>query len=157
MIMERSEIITKLKKYFTLSNLVCPDTYKAFGDRGWQFLRTDYLHTLLIVRRDILQSPMLCNNYLTGGKNYTQRGLRCNLCEIVREKSGEGKIYLSAHLTGCAGDFNVVGMTSVQARHLIMDHIDKLPYPIRLEEGVTWLHLDTYDSGNNQPYTLFKA
>jgi hypothetical protein len=153
--MTRSEIITELKNYFALPDLVCPDTFKTFGLKAWQFLRTDYLHTLLIVRRDILKSPMICNNFFSGGKTYTQRGLRCNLCEIVKEKSDQGKIYLSAHLTGCAGDFNVVGMTSVQARHLIIDNIDKLPYPIRMEDGMTWLHLDTYDSGNSEPYTLF--
>nr|DAG74273.1 MAG TPA: hypothetical protein [Caudoviricetes sp.]DAG95715.1 MAG TPA: hypothetical protein [Crassvirales sp.] len=40
------------------------------------FLSTPLLHTLLVIRRDILQKPMTINN----SSNYTQRGLRCNMC-----------------------------------------------------------------------------
>jgi len=75
----------------------------------------------------------------------------------VVEKTNAGKIYLSAHTTGEAGDFDIAGMTAERARHIIIDNIDKLPYPIRMEDGVTWLHLDVYDSGNDQPFTLFTA
>lgn len=155
--MKRAEIIAALKQYFAICDLVCPDVYLKFGERAWQFFSTTYLHSLLVVRRDILKAPMICNNYTKTSGTFKQRGLRCNLCALVREKTNADTIYLSAHTTGEAGDFDVVGMTAVQARHLIIDNIDQLPYPIRLEDGVTWLHLDTYDSGNNQPYSLFKA
>ncbi len=153
--MKRNEIIIELKKYFAIRDLVCPDVMQRFGESAWQFFSTIYLHTLLIVRRDVLQSAMICNNYTKAGGSLKQRGLRCNLCQLVKEKTEAGKVYLSAHTTGEAGDFDVAGMTAVQARHKIIDNIAMLPYPIRLEEGVTWLHLDVYDSGNNQPYTLF--
>jgi len=155
--MKRNEIITDLKKYFSISGLVCPDVYLKFGERGWQFFSTTYLHTLLVVRRDILKAPMVCNNYTKTGGTFKQRGLRCNLCALVLEKTNAGKIYLSAHTTGEAGDFDVAGMTAIQARLTIIENISQLPYPIRLEDGVSWLHLDTYDSGNNQPFTLFSA
>ena len=155
--MKRAEIIDQLKNYFAISDLVCPDTFRAFGQSAWQFLSTEFLHTLLIVRRDILKSPMICNSYTKGGGTFHQRGLRCNLCELVKDKTAVGKVYLSAHITGNAGDFEVKGMTAMQARQIIMDNVKLLPYPIRLEEGVSWLHLDIYDSGNNQPFTLFTA
>lgn len=155
--MKRSEIITALKTYFSIEDLVCPDTFRKHGQGSWMFLSTGYLHALLIIRRDILKAPMICNNYRQARGTFTQRGLRCNLCPLVKDKTAAGVLYLSAHTTGQAGDFNVVGMTAVQARHLIMDNIALLPFPIRLEDGVTWLHIDTYDTGNNQPYTLFKA
>ena len=155
--MKRAEIIDQLKNYFAISELVCPHTFGAFGQRAWQFLSTEFLHTLLIVRRDILKSLMTCNNFTNGGGTFRQRGLRCNLCDLVKDKTADGKIYLSAHITGNAGDFDVKGMTAMQARQTIIDNVSQLPYPIRLEEGVSWLHLDVYDSGNNQPFTLFTA
>ena len=155
--MKRNEIIAELKKYFAISDLVCPDVSQKFGEGAWQFFSTIFLYTLLIVRRDILKSPMICNNYTKAQGTFKQRGLRCNLCALVREKTDAGKLYLSAHTTGEAGDFDVVGMTAVQARHTIMDNAQLLPYPIRMEEGVNWLHMDTYDNGNNQPFTLFTA
>ena len=155
--MLRSEIIAALRQYFAISDLVCPDVFLKFGEHAWQFFNTTYLHTLLVVRLDILKAPMICNNYTKTGGTFKQRGLRCNLCALVVEKTNAGKIYLSAHTTGQAGDFDVVGMTALQARQTIIDNIVRLPFPIRLEDGVTWLHVDVYDSGNNKPYTLFTA
>ena len=72
--MTRSEIINELRKYFDLDELVCSHTYAKWGERAWQFLDTDFLHALLIIRRDILQRPMYCNDYSAG---LSQRGLRC--------------------------------------------------------------------------------
>ena len=77
---------------------------------------------------------MWCN-----GKGKTERGLRCNRCSIVRGKSG---VYLSAHCLGKAGDFTVTGMTAEQARRKIVQNADLLPCPVRLEKGVSWLHMD---------------
>jgi|SRR5665647_319207 len=154
--MKRNEIIAGLKVYFAISDLVCPHVHLKFGDRAWMFLSTIFLHTLLVIRRDILKAPMICNNYHARGI-YDERGLRCNLCSLVRDKTMEGQVYLSAHITGQAGDFEVVGMSAKQARYLIMDNILQLSYPIRLEDSVTWLHVDTYDTEKDQPFTLFTA
>ena len=132
--MTRQEILTAIKPYFDLDELVCPHVYQKWGEKAWQFLDSDYLHCLLIVRRDILQKPMYCN-----GKGKTERGLRCNRCSIVRGKSGP---YLSAHVLGKAGDFTVVGMSAEDARKTIKANASKLPCNIRLEKGVSWVHMD---------------
>lgn len=134
--MDRQEIISQLKDYFTIGELVCPHILNEWGARSWQYLSTDYLHALLIIRRDILKAPMLCNN----GTTYTQRGMRCNRCQIVKNKL---KLYVSSHLLGKAGDFSVEGMTAEQAREKIKENEDLLPCPVRLEGDVTWLHIDT--------------
>lgn len=156
--MTRAEIIRELKQFFDLEELVCRHTFEAFGQRGWQFLDTEYLHCLLVIRRDILKSSMFCNNWsYTGGRQFTQRGLRCNLCELVKAKTLAGRIYLSSHVNGAAGDFDVRGLTAVQARHLIEDNAALLPYPIRMEQGVTWLHFDTYDDGSGRKVSYFSA
>lgn len=134
--MTRNEILTEIKKFFTIDELVCNHTKAKWGEAAWQFLDTDFLHTLLIVRRDILQKPMYCNNHNAG--TY-QRGLRCNMCDLVRSK---GSVYLSSHVLGKAGDFTVVGMTAEQARMIIKNSAYKLPVNIRMEKGVSWLHID---------------
>lgn len=133
--MTRAEIINALRPYFDVDELVCDHTYAKFGAvQSWNFLDTVYLHVLLVIRRDILKKPMWCNS-----KTKHQRGLRCNRCEMVRGKSS---VYLSAHVLGKAGDFDVTGMTAEQARQKIKENAHLLPCPVRLEKGVSWLHID---------------
>lgn len=130
----RDEIIRELHRYFQVRELVCDHTFSKWGERSWQFLDTDWLHCLLIIRRDILQTPMVCNT-----DEARQRGLRCNRCELVR---GKDSVYLSSHILGKAGDFTVKGMTAQEARTRIKNNAHLLPCPIRLEGGVNWLHFD---------------
>lgn len=147
--MSREEIIRELHKYFQVSELVCEHTHSRWGERSWQFLDTDYLHALLIIRRDILQLPMTCNY---SGAN--QRGLRCNMCELVKEKE---KNYLSSHILGKAGDFSVKGLTAQEARERIKNNARLLPCNIRLEDKVTWLHFDVLPQfGITEKVYLFK-
>ena len=131
----RDEIIRELHRYFQVSELVCEHVHSKWGERSWQFLSTDFLHNLLVIRRDILQMPMTCNH---AGAN--QRGMRCNRCELVKEKNG---VYLSSHILGKAGDFTVQGLTAQEARSRIRNNAHLLPYPLRMEAGVSWLHIDT--------------
>lgn len=132
--MTREEIISELRKFFQVSELVCEHTYSKWGERSWQFLDTDFLHCLLVIRRDILMLPMVCNH---DGAN--QRGLRCNRCELVKDKTS---VYLSSHVLGKAGDFTIQGMTAQQARSRIRNMAHLLPCNIRMEGGVSWLHFD---------------
>ena len=133
--MSREQIIRELSRFFQVSELVCEHTHSEWGERSWQFLDTAFLHNLLVIRRDILQVPMTCNY-----DNATQRGLRCNCCELVKSKTS---VYLSSHILGQAGDFTVQGMTAQEARDLIRNNAHLLPYPLRMEAGVSWLHIDT--------------
>ena len=130
----RDEIIRELHKYFQIRELVCEHTHSEWGERAWQFLDTNYLACLLVIRRDILQQPMTCNH-----DEATQRGLRCNLCQIVKDKD---KLYLSSHVLGKAGDFTIKGLTAQEARSRIRNMAHLLPCPIRMEGGVSWLHFD---------------
>ena len=127
--MERNEIIRELKKYFNIKELVCNHTYNKFGDSSWQFLDTKLLHTLLVLRTQIFKTPMVCN--YTG---HFQRGLRCNLCNLTRERTEKNSLYLSAHLLGKAIDISMKTITGAQARELVKKHQDLLPYPVRIEK-----------------------
>ena len=132
--MTRNEILTAIRSYFDIDELVCNHTFAKWGQQSWQFLDTDFLHCLLVIRRDIIKRAMWCN-----GAQKKQRGLRCNRCEMVR---GKTSVYLSAHCLGKAGDFTITGMTAEQARTLIKQYADLLPCNIRIEKGVSWLHFD---------------
>lgn len=132
--MDRAKIIRELHKYFQIRELVCEHTHSKWGERAWQFLDTDFLACLLVIRRDILKVSMICNH---GGAN--QRGLRCNRCDLV---AGKSSVYLSSHILGKAGDFTIEGMTAQEARSLIRNNAHLLPCNIRMEAGVSWLHFD---------------
>ena len=149
--MTRTEIIEGLKKYFKVKELVCPHVFEKHGERAWKFLATIYLHTLLVLRRDILKVPLVCNT-----KVLTQRGLRCNLCEIVKAKTEDEIVYLSAHHLGIGGDLSSPEMTAEEMRQKIEEKQDLLPYPVRIELKVNWLHIDCYDDiDDNNKITYF--
>ena len=61
------------------------------------------------------------------------------MCEQVSQKD---EVYLSSHVLGKAGDFTVQGMTAQEARSRIRNSANLLPYPLRMEAGVSWLHFD---------------
>lgn len=132
--MTRDDIIKALHKYFQVRELVCEHTFSKWGERSWQFLDTNFLRCLLIIRRDILQVPMTCNH-----AGASQRGLRCNRCDLVKDKTS---VYLSSHVLGKAGDFTIQGMTAQEARSRIRNMANLLPCNIRMEGGVSWLHFD---------------
>ena len=132
--MTRNDILAAISKYFSIEELVCKHTYEKWGNNAWQFLDTHYLHALLVIRRDILKAPMTCNN-----STMKQRGLRCNCCELVKSKNN---VYLSAHILGKAGDFTVKGMSAEEARCKIKANALMLPCNVRIESGVSWLHID---------------
>lgn len=132
--MTRQEILTAIRPYFDIDELVCDHTYKRWGQQAWQFLDTNYLHALLVIRRDIIKRPMWCN-----GTQKKQRGLRCNRCDMVK---GKTSVYLSAHVLGKAGDFTITGLSAENARKLIKENAGLLPCNIRMEKGVSWLHFD---------------
>ncbi len=145
--MNREQIINELKKYFNISELVCNHTYGVWGEQGWVFLDTKLLHTLLIVRRDILNVGIYVNT-----STLTQRGLRCNICQLVKDKTKKNNLYLSAHIFGKAIDFHTKELDASQCRAKIIEKQSLLPYNIRLEKDVSWVHLDVMPFSNNKIY-----
>lgn len=142
--------------YFSVKELVCKHVYERYGEGAAMFLDDKLIETLNMIREQILCTPMTVNNWHAGG-NFTQRGLRCNICELVKNKTDAGRLYLSAHMLGKAVDCSVEGMTAEEARRLIIEKQELLPYPIRLEDGVSWLHIDLYENGKKEKVYLFKA
>lgn len=145
--MPRNETIAQLRAFFDVSELVCPHTFARFGEKAWQFFDIATLNTLLVLRTEILRVPMTIN-----AGDSTQRGLRCNLCSIVK---GQKKQYLSAHVMGKGFDVVSSQMTAQEMRDKIFENAEKLPVPIRIEDGVSWLHFDTFDPSNGKNKITF--
>lgn len=142
--MSRNELIQKLKNNFDIRELVCPHCYDKFKDNSWQFISTELLSVLYTLRYVIFKKPITINNWHKGG-NFSQRGLRCNMCAEVKDKDS---IYLSAHCLGKAIDFNVKDLASDKVNIIVKDCTSQFRYPIRIEANTDgWTHVDVY-----QPY-----
>ena len=48
--MERKDLITKVRQFFSIEELVCPHAYRKWGQRCWQFLDTAFLEMLYVIR-----------------------------------------------------------------------------------------------------------
>lgn len=150
-LIDRDEVLREIKQYFDIEELVCNHVLERWGEDAWQFLDTMYLWCLLVIRRDILHRPMCCNNHSAGQH---QRGLRCNLCELVKSMD---RVYLSPHKLGKGGDFTVVGMTAEEARQKIDQFKHLLPCNIRMEKDVSWLHFDVMPNPYGQKIYEFEG
>lgn len=150
--MARTEALQRVKQYFDIKELVCDHVYKRDAGMAWRYFPTEFLETLVAIR-EILGVPMVINAYRDG---MSQRGLRCNMCSLVASKKGKS-LYMSAHILGQAFDATPKGMTAEEAREKIRQDADRLPYPIRMEKDVSWLHVDTFDNGLGHKITEFKG
>ena len=135
-------------KYFGIEELVCPHVFEKYGERAWMFLDDRLIYNLDTIRERI-GKPI----YVNIG-DLSQRGLRCNQCQIVKDKAGE--LYLSAHIMGKAVDFNVRDIEAEVMRLWLAKNGHLLPYPIRLESGVAWVHMDIFPNELGQKVYIFK-
>lgn len=142
-----------IPEFFAIEELVCPHVYNKYGYTAWSFFDDRLLTTIDTLRRK-LNRPMYVNNWKDGGQ-FDERGFRCNQCELVKTKTAGGIIYCSPHMRGCAIDFDVQGMVAEEVRQWIVKNKLILPYPIRLEAGVNWVHLDTAPVATLEKITIF--
>lgn len=143
----KKKVIEELKKYVQIQEVVCPHTFKKWGEQSWNFMSVEILETLLWVR-ELLNKPIVINNYNVGG-TYSQRGLRCNLCQLVKDKTNKGQHYMSQHQLANGVDFSVPGMEAEGVRNILRKNKDTAPYPFRLERSVSWIHIDCMDMAND--------
>lgn len=138
---------------FILEELVCKHVFDKWGYNSWSFFDDRALRTIDIIRRR-LNKRMIINNWKWGGE-FTQRGLRCNQCQLVKDKTTAGIVYCTPHVRGIAFDFDVEGMVAEEVRQWLIMHKEILPVPIRLEAGVNWVHLDIAPVPTLEKITLF--
>lgn len=140
-------------KYFKIYELVDETVYKKYKENSVRFIDNRLLITLDKIR-EILGVPLVINDWYWGGNNQ-QRGLRTNICQIVKSKGNV--LYLSSHCFGRAFDAVSAKMTAEEMRRKIVLNAHLLPYPIRMESGVSWLHVDLNMLENVPKITMFSA
>lgn len=141
-------------KYFELYELLPPELF-TYDDMqrpkelqsGWMHFSSELLETIDIVR-DIIGKPLICNTWYQNG-NRRWSGFRPQYCEIGAAKS--------LHKEGKAVDIICSSYTAEEMRKIIKDNKDKLPYKIRIEDGVSWLHIDVKERKDNAKIYFFKA
>jgi len=119
-------------KYFSIQELVDPETYRIFGQRAWMFFDESALIAIDQLRGEF--GPATINDWKWGG-NYKWSGLRTKNCTIGAE--------YSLHRFGKAFDLKFQNFTAKEVRA----HIKKKPdywecYISRIENKVNWLHID---------------
>ena len=115
----------------------------------------------MYILRKNLDRKITINDWKWGG-NFSQRGLRTTVQQIMRNAFIRNILYLSAHPLGKAVDFDVEGMTAYEVRNWILKNQQLFPYKIRLEatvggKPITWVHLDTIFEEKNPKVYLFTA
>jgi len=148
--MTESEVRKQIKKYFKIKELVGGRTYRKFKERAWRFLDFRLLYALLIIRENLGREIKV--NY--GRKQ--QRGLRTIAQQMVKNKVYKNLLYVSAHLFGKAVDFDVKGMNAKEVRDWIIQNQHLFPFKIRLEDKVSWVHLDVIFEEHNPKVYLFQ-
>ena len=141
--------------YWKLSDWVCPHVYQKYGEFAWNFFDI----RLLILEEAIhlklgKDFNISINNWQEHGA-FSQRGLRCPLCQLVQDNFKAGKLFMDPHEKGKAVDQGFQGMTAEQGRDYLIANKSLWPYPFRLEDKVEWIHLDILCDGSSGKITLF--
>ena len=139
----------------SVKEIVCPHVYAKWGDKAIRFIDPNLRATLDVIRNKILKCPIIINN-----STFTQRGLRCNCCQLVADKTKAGKVYLSAHNLGKGCDFSCSKYTVQQIHDLIKKNWRLLPCKIRLESPIdapTWVHVDVITEDQQDAVYVFRA
>lgn len=148
-----------IPKYFQLYELLPPELYtydmmvsEEARERGFaNYFDHKLLETIDVVR-EIIGLPLICNTWFQDG-NRKNSGYRTQTCSVG--------VAQSQHKLGKAVDLICHKMSAEEMRQKIEANKDKLPYQIRIEAGVNWLHIDvkeiTAASQKNQKIVYFKG
>jgi hypothetical protein len=132
-----------IPKYFQLYELLPPELYtydmmvsEAARERAFANFFDEKLLITIDVVREIIGLPLICNTWFQDG-NRKNSGYRSQTCSVG--------VAQSQHKLGKAVDLICHKMSAEEMRQKIKENEDKLPYPIRIEDRVNWLHIDTKD------------
>lgn len=123
-------------KYFKLWELLPKEIYKN-EEEGWDLIDERLLKTADAIR-EIIGKPLICNTWYTGGK----RGYSCARIPACKEYSKGSYHSVRDDRKVMAIDVISTEISAEEMRSKIKENEASLPYPIRIEKGVTWLHVD---------------
>lgn len=127
-----------IPSHFKVQELVPQSVYMDLGQGGLMLLDARILWTIDAIR-DAYSVPVIVNNWGDGGP-FDQRGFRTFV---------DPKTRYSPHRFGRAVDLDIEGVTAEQFRGTVKAGGLKkeLMYVTRIEDGVTWVHLDNVNTG----------
>lgn len=135
-------------KYFKLYELLPKSLYED-EDTGWELIDERLLRTIDFVR-ELLGVPLTVNTWKQGGS----RGYSCARTPDCKEYSKGSYHSVRADRKVMACDMVSNTLTAAEMRKKIKDSADSLPYPIRLENGVAWLHVDVAEKTGYKIYVF---
>lgn len=132
-------------KYFSIEELVSPAMHKEVHEEAlWCMFDTDALKAIDWLRERYGAATI--NNWKWGG-DFTESGLRTRSDEYYSEGS--------QHSRGAAFDIKFKYVTAQHIRDDLAEmelRGEKVPYIKRIENDVSWLHIDTMDMGRDSIY-----
>ena len=134
-------------EHFGIKELVSPIVHQVWQEKAWMFFDEEVLKELDYIR-ETYGAPIVINNWGKFG-SLKQCGLRSNKDEIVKNKK---TLYLSAHLMGKGFDLHSAYGNNEKLYNHCYELIKKKKLKRfkrleKFENTKTWVHIDTYDSG----------
>jgi len=153
-------------KNFGIKELVSRVTFQSFSEAVcWQIFDPLILQDLQIVREEweklqrskgLTNFGIVVNNWASGG-SFNQCGYRCNLDQLVQDRTKQNRAYLSAHTTGRAFDLHasdnnalwelINKLIKAKALRAINRLEAKTTTGIKAGSAAGWVHMD----GSNVP------
>jgi hypothetical protein len=141
---------------FVIQEFLHPSIYLVVGSRARDFLHTQAIPTIQLLRTN-LNTPIVINNWAFSGL-YEDSGLRQPYAQI-------GKQY-SAHKFGCGFDLKLPDLGVDAAYAEIMDNPERYPWIIRIENieatrskygklGLDWIHIEIGYREVGKPIIVF--
>ena len=124
-------------KHFKIQELVPPEVYNSLGERSWLVLDPRIVVSIDQLREHF--GPCTVNNWHSGGTLH-YRGFRPSDCKVGAQ--------FSQHRFGRAMDCSFNASAPI-VREYILANRDKFPFITRMEDDVSWVHIDCGDHGDD--------
>jgi len=133
-------------RFFTIGELVCPTTYKERGQKAFQLFDPRVLYAADVLRDQF--GACIINNWKSGG-DFKWSGLRTPMSPHYS--------HYSQHSFGRALDMKFRKVNAQTVRDWIVE-VEPFSFPVCLEDGVNWVHLDVRQRPPEEPLVkLFKV
>lgn len=132
--------------HFTIEEFVPPIMFDRFGQEAWRYVDPRLVENFNSLRSQIEQSIVI-NNWHAGGERSASG---------IRLPGMSHYSMWSAHSFGMAGD-GISSMPAEEIRQGIISGAILLPHPVRLEAGVSWLHMDVMNIDPDNRVITFSA
>lgn len=123
-------------KHFKIEELL-PEELVTGTDKDWNLFDERLLKTADWIR-NTLGIPLVCNNWKAGGER-SYCGARTKASKQFKPGSFHS---VRPDRKVMAMDVISDRMTGQEMRDHILENYQDLPFPIRIEENVSWLHFD---------------